>query len=315
MRITNLKIGVRLGIGFGFLLLLLVAIATLGTARLADLNKQMQDVVNDKYPKTVLANKIIDNLNLIARSSRNTLLMSAPEQIQKEIDLIAQTSKSNGDVLTKLDSVIDGDIGRALMKNIMDSRTRYNDSLTEVIRLVQDNDKTGATIFLLQTVRPIQQTYMKVVDDLIQHQNQLMHDAGEEVTREYLLARNLMVAQELGLDICSLCTACSGTLTLHRLAQDHAGDQQPVDLVGALEDPVDPLVAVEALGRVVADETIAAVDLHDLVDGLGQDLAAEDLGDAAVAQFSILYLARHGRRRYTNLCSSHRCAPGKPYPP
>ena len=194
MRITNLKIGVRLGVGFGFLLLLLIAIATLGTARLADLNKQMQDVVNDKYPKTVLANKIIDNLNLIARSSRNTLLMSAPEQIQKEIDLIAQTSKSNGDVLNKLDGLIDGDTGRALMKNIMDSRTRYNDSLTEVIRLVQDNDKTGATIFLLQTVRPIQQTYMKVVEDLIEHQNKLMHEAGDEVTREYLLARNLMVA-------------------------------------------------------------------------------------------------------------------------
>jgi len=71
-------------------------------------------------------------------------------------------------------------------------------------------------------------------------------------------------------------------LTLHRLAQDHAGDQQPVDLVGASKIRLTPLVAVEALGRVVADETIAAVDLHDLVDGLGQDLAAEDLGDAAL---------------------------------
>jgi methyl-accepting chemotaxis protein len=55
MRITNMKIGGRLGAGFGFLVLLLVAMAVLGITRLSMLDAQMDDVVSDKYPKTVLA--------------------------------------------------------------------------------------------------------------------------------------------------------------------------------------------------------------------------------------------------------------------
>ncbi len=62
-------------------------------------------------------------------------------------------------------------------------------------------------------------------------------------------------------------------------ARQQAGDQQPVDLVGAFEDAVDAGVAVAAFGRVVADEAVAAVDLHVLVDHVVGGLAAGDLGD------------------------------------
>ena len=59
----------------------------------------------------------------------------------------------------------------------------------------------------------------------------------------------------------------------------HAGDQQPVDLVGAFEDAVDPGVAVLALGGIVVHEAVAAVDLHVLVDDDVNHLAARDLED------------------------------------
>ena len=71
-------------------------------------------------------------------------------------------------------------------------------------------------------------------------------------------------------------------LALQGPAQDGAGDEEPVDLVGPLEDPVDPLVAVEPLGGVLLGEAVAAVDLHHVVHHVGQHLAAEDLGDGAL---------------------------------
>ena len=73
-----------------------------------------------------------------------------------------------------------------------------------------------------------------------------------------------------------------GQFTLHGLSQDHAGNEQAVDLIGSLEDPVDPLVPVKSLGRIIADKAVAAMDLHHLVNSSGQHLAAEDLGDAAL---------------------------------
>ncbi|MFL9879403.1 methyl-accepting chemotaxis protein [Herbaspirillum rhizosphaerae] len=194
MRLTNLKIGARLSVGFGFLVLLLVAMALLGVARLSALNEQMDEVINDKYPKTVLANDIIKNVNVIARSSRNVLLMTDADDLGKEMQTIRQASDNTKGALEKLDALVTGDKGRALIKTILDARTQYNTGRDEVLRLVVSGAKNEATLLLLQTVRPLQLTYMTAIEALITHQNELMQIAGKEVTDEYKEARELVIA-------------------------------------------------------------------------------------------------------------------------
>ena len=194
MRIANFRIGARLGIGFGFLVLLLVSMAVLGVTRLSGLKEQMDEVINDKYPKTVLANDIIKNVNVIARSSRNVLLMTDADEIGKEMQTIKKAGDSTKATLEKLDSLITGDKGRALMKSITDARTQYNVGRDEVLRLVVAGAKNEATMLLLQTVRPLQLTYMSAVETLIAHQNELMQVASKEVEEEYIEARNLVIA-------------------------------------------------------------------------------------------------------------------------
>ncbi|WP_343583675.1 methyl-accepting chemotaxis protein [Herbaspirillum sp.] len=194
MRITNLKIGTRLSIGFGFLVVLLLAMAAFGTSRLFMLNSQIDDVINDKYPKTVLANDIIDKVNLTARASRNILLMSDPGQIAKEIQVIQEASLKNQASIDKLDSMISGEKGRALMKDVQEARAKYNAGREEVLKLAQAGAKDEATAVLLEKVRPVQLNYMNTVEALIKHQNQLMHESGEEAKDEYQEARNLMIA-------------------------------------------------------------------------------------------------------------------------
>jgi len=194
MRIANFRIGARLGAGFGFLVLLLVAMAVLGITRLSALNEQMDEVINDKYPKTVLANDIIKNVNVIARSSRNVLLMTDADEVGKEMQTIRAASDNTRTTLEKLDSMITGDKGRALMKSIMEARTQYNVGRDDVLRLVVEGAKNEATVLLLQRVRPLQLTYMSAVETLIAHQNELMHVASKEVEEEYIEARNLVIA-------------------------------------------------------------------------------------------------------------------------
>src|SRR5437764_13586780 len=52
-----------------------------------------------------------------------------------------------------------------------------------------------------------------------------------------------------------------GCLLLHE-AEQVAGDQTHLDLLGALGDPIPPVVAVDVLERLVARVSEAAVDLH-----------------------------------------------------
>src|SRR5450830_203422 len=194
MRMTNLKIGARLSVGFGFLVALLVAMALLGVSRLSALNEQMDEVVNDKYPKTVLANEIIKNVNIIARSSRNVLLMTDSDEISKEMQTIRKSSENTKTALEKLDALVTGDKGRALIQSILDARTQYNVGRDEVLHLVEAGAKNEATLLLLQKVRPIQLTYMTAIEALITHQDQLMQSAGQEVADEYQEARMLVIA-------------------------------------------------------------------------------------------------------------------------
>ena len=57
--LNNLKIGIRLGIGFATTLLLLIAIAVVGVTRISVLNAEVEGLVNDKFPKTILALSLI----------------------------------------------------------------------------------------------------------------------------------------------------------------------------------------------------------------------------------------------------------------
>ena len=79
----NLKIGARLGIGFGLLSFLLLAIALFAYISVSQIVKEMDHVVNNYYPKTVIANNIVDQANLTARAMRNALLVKSPEEAQK----------------------------------------------------------------------------------------------------------------------------------------------------------------------------------------------------------------------------------------
>ena len=81
-----------------------------------------------------------------------------------------------------------------------------------------------------------------------------------------------------------------------RAPHEQPGNQQAVDLVGALEDPVHTRVAVVPLGGVVADEAVAAMDLDVLVEDVVQHLAAGDFQDRRL-DCELLERSQHGIRR------------------
>src|SRR5262245_15950371 len=72
--------------------------------------------------------------------------------------------------------------------------------------------------------------------------------------------------------------AISGAL----LAEHRAGDDVPLDLAGAIPDPLDPRVAPEPLDTEVAHEAHAAEDLHRLVGDPAEHLGGVELGHRGV---------------------------------
>ena len=189
----NMKIGMRLGLGFGLVLVLLSVIAFIGITRLSQMNEAMDKIVNDRYPKTVLANDILDNINVIARSMRNTLIMDKREQIEKELERIQEARKIINDRLEKLEAGIKSDKGKELMKAINDARGAYVVGQDQFLKFVADGKQEEAKVLLLTEVRGKQLAYFKAVNELLAFQGDLMEKAGADAVETYNAARTLMI--------------------------------------------------------------------------------------------------------------------------
>ncbi|KAF0215074.1 MAG: methyl-accepting chemotaxis [Geobacteraceae bacterium] len=189
----NMKIGLRLGVGFGVVVTLMIVMGIFATTRLAELNKEIDRVVNDRWPKTVLANDINDNINVVARALRNTIILDDQSEVQKEMKRIVEARESNAKYLAELDKTVKSADGKALLKTIGEAQTNYLEAQAHVIKLIESGNKEQAGKELITRVRPVQSAYFKAVENLISFQGKLMDKAGVEAAQNYKTSRNLII--------------------------------------------------------------------------------------------------------------------------
>jgi len=79
----NIKVGTKLGLGFGLVLALLVLVAGIGSDRLVRIDKQVDVVVNDTWPKVVVLQDGLVGLNDVALGGRDLVLADSPLRLQK----------------------------------------------------------------------------------------------------------------------------------------------------------------------------------------------------------------------------------------
>jgi methyl-accepting chemotaxis protein len=204
--LNNLKIGVRLGIGFAVTLALLVTIAVVSYVRLGALNDNIELMVNDRFPKTVQANDMIDAVNNIARLLRNAYIYSGAEQ-QKALDGLAPQRKIITENLEKLEKTIKSEKGREILKHIGASRTAYVATQDKFLELLKADKKADIVALMQGDLRKTQTDYMASINALIKFQTDAMNKAGKDADELVAATERLIVI--LGV-IASLLTAIFG---------------------------------------------------------------------------------------------------------
>ena len=175
----NLKIGVRLGVGFVVTLAFMIVIAAVSFARLSALNDEINLMVGDRFPKTVMANEVIDSIHVIARQLRNAYIYSGSEQ-QKSLDAIAPERKKITEALDKLDKLITTEKGKELLKRIQTARTAYVGSQDKFLDLLKADKKEEIVALMQGELRTSQNEYLASVNALIDYQTELMTTAGKD---------------------------------------------------------------------------------------------------------------------------------------
>lgn len=92
--LKNLKIGTRLNLGFGILLVFMMVVGGYGIKSINSLSEEIELLVEDRMVKVEQANAIIDQINIVARATRNMIIDDNKENQAKEAQRIAEARKN-----------------------------------------------------------------------------------------------------------------------------------------------------------------------------------------------------------------------------
>ena len=188
----NLKIGIRLGIGFAVTLILLLVIAFVSFIRLSDLNTEVELMVNDRFPKTVLANEVIDSIHVVARQLRNTYIYNGEEQ-KKSLDSIEPERQKISDRLGKLEKMITTEKGKEMLKAVQAGRTKYVAAQNKFLELLKEDKKQEIVQLMQGDLRAGQNEYLAAVNALIEYQTELVNTSGKSADQMVQSTMNLIV--------------------------------------------------------------------------------------------------------------------------
>ncbi len=190
--LTRLHIGARLGWAFGFILVLSAIVVTFGISRLSDISSSLTLIRSDRVPKVVKLAEITDNLNLIARELRNTLIWDDPAKVASALDEADKARQTIAKIIDALTPTITSDEGRKRLATLTEARSAYVPLQQQFMDFVRAGKPAEAEQLLAERLRPAQLAYMKALDGLKDLQIELVDKAANDGEAEYQQAKILM---------------------------------------------------------------------------------------------------------------------------
>jgi len=192
--LSNMKIGVKLTVGFGIATLFLAIVFVTALINMSRINSDVDLVVNDRFPKTVLANEIIDAVNDNARALRNMIIANDPE-VQKEtykrFDWAKELVNKN---LAKLEEMIHTEKGKELLNKLKTARYDYYfPARDKLLKEYEAGNNEKVKEILLGDLRKGQNMYIDAISELIKYQTELTQEDGQHAIEAYNSAKTTMI--------------------------------------------------------------------------------------------------------------------------
>ncbi|MCK2089392.1 methyl-accepting chemotaxis protein, partial [Thauera aromatica] len=192
----NITVGTKLGLGFGLVLLLLVVVAGIGSDRLVRIDKNVDVVVNDTWPKVVVLQDGLVGLNDIAVGGRDLVIADSPLRQQEAKERILGGRSRLGKAWDRLGPMLSKPRGREMFRLIRESRERFIPAQNRLIALAEGGHDDEARAFLLGEYQAIAVEYRQRVDALVAFQGELLSETGRETAAT--VAEATMLISTLG---------------------------------------------------------------------------------------------------------------------
>ncbi|WP_075259818.1 methyl-accepting chemotaxis protein [Herbaspirillum camelliae] len=193
MKISDMKISVRLGACFAALIVVMCVIAGVGVKNLMMVSDATDEIVNDRYVKVALGTQINDKVNIGARSLRNAIMARNPEEQKKYLDRMDTYTSQVGQHLAELEKRLNTPKGSELMGALKQARADYTKERVKVVELIHQQKRDEAIAHLFDKTIGVQDKYFAAVEDMVKFQASLMDKSVERATAASSSAINIML--------------------------------------------------------------------------------------------------------------------------
>src|SRR5450830_687502 len=174
MKITNLNIGLRLGMAFALVIVLMVVTATVGIQNLDSSNNKMDQIVSDRYAQIALINQIKNNGYKGNATLSNILLASNADSSKKYMDEYVSIRKANADAYAKLEKLLYSAKSKELYDGQFKARSAYGVSVRKFFDLVSAANHDEARDLYQGDMARLQVEYYVWVDKMVDYLAQEM---------------------------------------------------------------------------------------------------------------------------------------------
>ncbi len=192
----DLPIRIRIGAAFGFMALLLIIEMVIASFEMSKIQKNFENVVLDKNATVAAANDMASGIRNIGLGERTLALSVDDDTIQLMLNQIDDNEKKYDAAEAKLkDRVASDDKGKELLEQIGKTREKIRPMEDALIKLgaSKAQDKYHQALAQILMLLPVEAQWLKSVNDEIDYESTIAHEAMEVSASSYATARLLMI--------------------------------------------------------------------------------------------------------------------------
>ena len=177
--LSDLRVGLRLGLGFALLLVLMLGMGSYAVNRVASVQGKVVDLADNWLPSTQQLGAINEALNQMRRAELQMLLGGSDKAIQEESARLDKQWEIVPGLLKSYASNLSGDEERRLFEDFRTVIDKYKGSQGQLIGLLRAGQRDEALAYLRGESRTVFRSSTEAMGKLIQ-----LNDAGAKAARE-----------------------------------------------------------------------------------------------------------------------------------
>jgi len=198
MKVSDMKIGVRLRVAFGLLILLLAAIVTASLIRMGSAEQHVHNILNDRYRKIAPATEIKYNVARINQHMRGAVIADDADEVARQADVMNALRATNKGLLDTFDKIINVPRARELFTKIAAARARDMEGQKDLLALLAAGHLAEAKHLLAGKIAESERAYVRLLSDMVDLQAGKMDEESKVLMPGFSSGRELMLLLSLG---------------------------------------------------------------------------------------------------------------------